>query len=565
MLIPNPLSDENCTVHLHAVWQVKAEHIPLVRVPTWSTGQCNLSHKETTVCPECRHNSCQICGDPNEGVVTAGGGAGGVLTTTVFSGWSRICAQCAPGEHELPTIPDLWKEAYPAPEPEQAVAPPSQPYKAAVLKPAAAPAAPRSGSARMSFTRGANEGGGGPAWPIPPRQATKPPRPSAGEGGAAAADPPPSETIILLSSSDEEKAEKGIKAEAIPEAKEKEETPEERALREFHEAHPDIAKYWAENGLTGKRMVQIYDHKSPSNPEKNIEEVYAVATLLENGRKKSIETKQIPPVGFEYARNPMPITINQIIRLEDHEQRLRFDLELELARKRNAERPDAQRVPDEEMVRIFIHGTSKKHAESIARFGLRGIMNRNSRFGKGGLYGSFDNTGVPINYADGCCSQGSDDTSTLLVCKVIAGRQADTECTYNSTDLMAAPEGYETGGCGNDWVAVVFDNSRILPLYMVVCTTKFLSDVIGANAWQTQLESIKAAYEQHTRQKEETADPPSETGDGGGAAKKTAPKRPPRAPRKWLASKTATRAPPSAQTAGASQVTTTTVTTTTAT
>jgi hypothetical protein len=466
---PPPVpTDEDINAHINAMFDVDSKYRSKVGVP-FHMGGCNRSHKVTTTCKHCAWNCCQFC-------------FGLKPITEEVTCWTYICAECLMEGYQLPVVPDEFKA-----------------YYTEKTQPAMASGGSMAGAPPLPSTPSDKEAGGdfrcmsSFAGHTPRRTPGSFRRPYANPllaspGAIPASDPSPAQDPAILISSDDD-----IVVKKEKEEDEKDLTPEEKKEKEFSAKYPEIPADW-ENGpefnLFLKKRVDIFEYGFGGNrvlKPKYIKAVFLVATYLDETIKNCQRLQTRPPHGFEFGQNPSPFRIRKITRLQDYGQYVQFMLAAEMARKRNDERPDAEKVFSGQIVRNFMHGTSEECAQSIFNDGVRPNRNTNHAFGIG-LYGSVDVVGVVLEYAR---RKGVNvgKASAILLGKAVIGKHGQT---FGGADV--APRDCDSGGNDRNWVTVIFDGVKFLPEYIIVID--YLSrDATGSAEWQSQLAWIKSEHD----------------------------------------------------------------------
>ena len=200
--------------------------------------------------------------------------------------------------------------------------------------------------------------------------------------------------------------------------------------------------------------------------------------------------------------DPSPhFLIRRIVRFQ-HYSRLRMLLDaLDEATENNKRRPPSERA--ETMSKILFHGTHGEHAASILNEGLRMVRNTTSAYGLG-FYLS-EGISIPLYYAV-VKALRDQKRPVLLMGEGLVGKNSITH-----PGQVAPRTGYDTGGCGNGHVHVVFENNHFYPEYIITLQK-------GTEAqWREQLEVIRKGGDGRM----------SVAAAGGGAAAAAPPPPPP--------------------------------------
>ena len=115
---------------------------------------------------------------------------------------------------------------------------------------------------------------------------------------------------------------------------------------------------------------------------------------------------------------------------------------------------------DDPTARMF-HGTTAPAADLIARTGFERVHTTRAAYGIGNYF--TDHPQLAIRHH--CVVDASTNERTLLVCRVLRGRQARTH-----REDVVAPAGFDSGGDyegGKGWVTVLFEDSYSVVVYVV--------------------------------------------------------------------------------------------------
>ena len=446
-------------IHTNAVLNVSAHNISKVGIPQYWDTKCNRSHKEESSCFSCRWNNCQGC-------------TKGRPYVSMFGGWTWFCRDCMNHSScKLPEIPEEWKEIY-APPP----APSSAASSAAMSAPAAAMmalAAAMSAPAASSWTYHPTSPSYSPTSPsysptspsyrptspsysptytsyrpTSPSYSSRPPTPSYSPGSPVVAVKQDPITI----SSDEDA-----------------------------EPQTEFPAHWELPDSGNMRDVAMFELMDDGivHP-KHAKEVLKVAEIWEEGRINCAETPGPMPAPFDYAKELPFVVIEQIIRIQNYRQTRMHTVAVEDATHRNGKKAV-------QMVGWGYHGTSEKFAELIAKHGPHTTKTRNGAYGWG-VYLGLDNPAVPFVYAKR--NRGSSKFLSLVLGKTLVGKNS---ATVSGQDH--ANPGDDTGGCGDKWIHVVFNDSDLNPMYIIHVSEKTKDD------WIRQLTKFRDAVEQQKGKK----------------------------------------------------------------
>ena len=160
---------------------------------------------------------------------------------------------------------------------------------------------------------------------------------------------------------------------------------------------------------------------------------------------------------------PHPIENMEVVRIQRVENPVLYDAFGAMESKwrlLNANRPKAEQI-DGDPSALMYHGTSRAAAESICRVGFSRAWTTRSQYGVGNYF--TDHPQLAIRHH--CTPDGATRERTLLVCRVLRGRQIQTK----DSDIVA-PKGYDTGGDydgGRGWITVSFEDSNAIAAYVV--------------------------------------------------------------------------------------------------
>ena len=458
-----PSEDEARMAHVIAYNYAEPQHQSKIGAPRMNDNGCNFSHRPTSHCDSCRWNECQECGQN---------------LMASFTGWTGLCIHHSHMLYKVRNIPDGSDGFYIKDDSSNGTTAPSSSTGAAA--PTAAPSGASSSSASIGQSSsaasigpstGASQSGGTPQTKphggggsskgknravMPsggPLMASSLPQSS--PGGASSATPSdagggsyagggivikPDPDAIVISSEDE--------------------SPEAATIREIRKLYPGYPGHY-ELPVPGESVYKVSEILicTGSTPTKQAytKEVHDVFRMLDNGIEKSAAYKNNPPAGFD--RHTPPIKVVEILRAQNYGQEQRVLIAEQVAKARNQERPANERVPDDKIMTLFMHGTTVKNAKKIVNENIRQCRNAMHRFGKG-LYGTAGIMSTAVSYAFG----RYDDDPAILICDFIVGRTAKTDGD-SLTDVP--PKGYDSIGSGDDWVLVATEQDSLRFRYIV--------------------------------------------------------------------------------------------------
>jgi hypothetical protein len=125
---------------------------------------------------------------------------------------------------------------------------------------------------------------------------------------------------------------------------------------------------------------------------------------------------------------------------------------------------------------IAFHGTKYQHAVDIALSGPRTAENKLGVYGWG-FYLSRQKLNVPATYA---LKRYPDETPTLVFGRCLVGRNSPTIRYQNRPN-----PGDDTGGIGNSYIHVVFQNTHFYPEYLIKI------EQATHDEWEQQVQSVR--------------------------------------------------------------------------
>ena len=164
------------------------------------------------------------------------------------------------------------------------------------------------------------------------------------------------------------------------------------------------------------------------------------------------------------ARTPEVVEFNvtSVQRVENPVLYDSFGAQVEKWRLINGLRSESERMKGDDPTAIMFHGTPRSAAESICRMGFSRVWNTRHVYGAGTYF--TDHPQLALRHH--CPPDTATNERTLLVCKVIRGRQART---FGTTTV--APLGFDSGGdndeAGKGWITVLFEDSHAIVVYVV--------------------------------------------------------------------------------------------------
>ena len=499
-----PSEDEARMAHVIAYNYAEPQHQSKIGAPRMNDNGCNFSHRPTSHCDSCRWNECQECGQN---------------LMASFTGWTGLCIHHSHMLYKVRNIPDGSDGFYIKDDSSNGTTAPSSSTGAAA--PTAAPSGASSSSASIGQSSSAASIGQsisaasiGPSTGASQSGGTPQTKPNGGGGSSKGKNRAvmPSGGPLMASSLPQSSpggassatpsdagggsyAGGGIVIKPDPDAiviSSEDESPEAATIREIRKLYPGYPGHYDPPGQSESvykvAEILICTGSTP-NKQAYTKEVHDVFLMLDNGIEKSATYKKDPPYGFN--RHVSSFKVVEILRIQHYGQEQKFLIAEQMAKARNQERPADERVPDDKIVTLFMHGTTVENAKKVVKDNIRQCRNSMHRFGKG-LYATAGIMSTAVSYAFG----RYDDDPAIFICDFIVGRAAKTD-GQDLTDVP--PTGFDSIGSGDDWVLVATDQDALRFKYIVA-----IERATDDYDFQRQLKDIKDRYTKMLEE-EETA------------------------------------------------------------
>ena len=222
-------------------------------------------------------------------------------------------------------------------------------------------------------------------------------------------------------------------------------------------------------------LVEIFDSVKPIN-NGYLKEILEVIAKLEKARSDAVNTHDQIPFSFERARTARYFTIGTLKRIQN---KLHTDMHNLLVA--SATRTNEKRDPGDKasvMERDVLHGTHERHALSFAKEGPKCVRNQLGAYGVAVYLSAL--LSIPAYYA--FINGIFPEKSALVMGKSLVGRN---DQTYHGRDVPNT--GFDTGGCGNDWILAVFSDHAFNPEYILVIVPATEQE------WKDQVKMFKDA------------------------------------------------------------------------
>ena len=211
---------------------------------------------------------------------------------------------------------------------------------------------------------------------------------------------------------------------------------------------------------------------------KYVLEILSIVDELIKARRKSSENKDPIPFSFQSFIPPEFFMIQEITRIQNYRQTKMYRTAIEEATYNNEKRKPPNRAP--KMEDVAFHGTNDSSAFSIAKFGPHTKCNKNGAYGWG-VYLSLADFAIPLMYAKQAFKDLKGDPA-LVMGMSLTGKRSKTP------QYQAHPNsGEDTGGCGNDWVHVIFDDYHFNPEYVIIFSMSTQKE------WEDQVKLVQEA------------------------------------------------------------------------
>jgi hypothetical protein len=199
------------------------------------------------------------------------------------------------------------------------------------------------------------------------------------------------------------------------------------------------------------KLFKLMDDTGEVLP-KYAQEVLEVAEIMEKARIECQLISDPIPSPFGYAQDPPPFVIKQITRIQNFRQTRMHRIAVEEATHRNGKEAA-------QMEGIGFHGTSQSSAENIGMNGPHTTKVKNGAYGWG-VYLALDNIAIPVVYA--IRNRGAADGLTMVFGNTLVGKNSHTFAGQDHANT-----GDDTGGSGNKFIHVVFDDYHWNPEYII--------------------------------------------------------------------------------------------------
>lgn len=236
----------------------------------------------------------------------------------------------------------------------------------------------------------------------------------------------------------------------------------EQTLEQLRCEFPFIPNTWEipESGdIREYSEFKLFNAEDEEINPKYVLEILTVVDGLIAARRKSTENKD--PIPHPFGKNVPPdfFTIQEITRIQNSRQTRMYKTAIEEATYNNEKRKPPNKAS--RMEDVAFHGTNEQCAMSIAKSGPHTKSNKNGSYGWG-VYLSLNNFAIPLVYADNSVTYNGGNLA-LVMGMSLSGKKSPTP------QYQAHPNaGNDTGGCGNDWIHVVFDDYHFNPEYVIV-------------------------------------------------------------------------------------------------
>lgn len=487
-------------IYLDAVLNVDEDERGLVGLFRVDITRCNKSHMRTTQCFDCRWVTCQIC-NSSEVVCLLCGIRPCKLGckyhgTRPFTGWMGRCTDHMLVPFTQTPIPDDWKQMVML-----LTTPAVQPIAGPSASGTTSPVGSSSGGA-SSFVPviGSSTGASGfvSVTGNSANASTFVPVIGSSTGPAAGS--------VVGGSSPQQQAGSivGSTAEIIVIIDSDEEDPDGALLRGLKEKFPFWPDYWdipASGNIREFLEVTIFQRNEPLTL-KHADETIKCFQSIADARDFSVTIVPDPPTGF--SRKPKNFTIASIKRCQNFPNLRKHMLAREEVKTLNDTRPDAEKAT--ELYGIAFHGTDVDSARNICKIGAKGAATITHAYGVGVYYG-YKNISLPSDYAF------RKQTHAIVMGTLAIGRNG-----YSTSNRYSPPDGFDTGGCGNYWIVVAFEDHLFYPEYI------FELEAASETDWDEQLRGVldagkKLKEEEEEKKKAQAAKADTTPKDDGGAAK----------------------------------------------
>ncbi len=362
-----------------------------------------------------------------------------------FTGWTGLCDVCVRFGFVLPVVPDEWKQLY-------------TDNSAAVMVITDDPPPTTSTAAKVRRQRRRDDYSSGAG--------------SSKDCAIFVLDD--TLTTTTITTTDDQRTDA---AEVAP-------PPPPKSARELikeREEIPLLPDHWkiSDDGHDARRklLVKIFDRgENPPiiDPEYGPEILRVLDAFEKSVESQQRERDTIPPDFNVLSTLPL-FTISTIERNQNYSLLRYYDAalgELKVANDARGSQDRAEVIEDT----IAFHGTKYEYAVDIATNGPLTAENKFGIYGWG-FYLSRQKLNIPLNYA----FRHMADTPTLVFGRCLVGRNSPTIKFQNRPN-----PGDDTGGYGNAYIHVVFQNTHFLPEYLIT-----VQPATSTTDWGRQVEAIK--------------------------------------------------------------------------
>ena len=207
-------------------------------------------------------------------------------------------------------------------------------------------------------------------------------------------------------------------------------------------------KYW-DHGASDNCQIDIFEGSIGNVQKKHLAEVFDVFKKLEIGIEKCKSYSPAPPSGF--VKECIPIKINKIKRVQNRQESEMYYIK----RKHFKTKYSGKGVDFEKVV---FHGTKETAAKNLAENGAIMQYSDVSQYGKGFYVSSL--LSIPVKYALDKAQPWS--TPVLVCCEALTGVAGRTDFSHRQPG-----PGCDSGGCGTEWISVLFKESQIRVSYLI--------------------------------------------------------------------------------------------------
>ena len=207
-------------------------------------------------------------------------------------------------------------------------------------------------------------------------------------------------------------------------------------------------KYW-DHGASDNCQIDIFEGSIGNVQKKHLAEVFDVFKKLEDGIEKCKSYSPAPPSGF--VKECIPIKINKIKRVQNRQESEMYYIK----RKHFKTKYSGKGVDFEKVV---FHGTKETAAKNLAENGAIMQYSDVFQYGKGFYVSSL--LSIPVKYALDKAQPWS--TPVLVCCEALTGVAGRTDFSHRQPG-----PGCDSGGCGTEWISVLFKESQIRVSYLI--------------------------------------------------------------------------------------------------